>query len=215
MKNTLLIGILLVTLLLVAAPAFCGKAVTADASASAAPLDGALSERWFAYKTDADIVNIAVQEMYANALMDEGAGYGKEMKGAYSAAPVFVESLDTAEYPSYYMVSFMKGGKISVMCIIGVKDGKASMLECYGINPDVKTAVYPAVTESEAKGKAQAKGKVTAMAAQAKAKLVFKFSAECGGPAMPAWDLGAGVKVSQAGDVFSDFTPESKIKNDK
>lgn len=228
MKTRLLLGMLVLACMLIAAPALAGRPADApadapgvhSAAASVASQDGALSERWFAFKTDRDIVDIARQELVANELVDENVGYGKELKGAYALAPVFVESLDD-QYPSYYMVSFMgKGQKISVLCIVGVKDGKATLKEVYGLNPQITTAVYPAVVESEAKAiatkavasKALAVGPSTALSAASKGKLVFKFSAECGGPAMPAWDFGGGVRVSQTGAAFSDFTPESKIK---
>jgi|GEM_PF-1749706 len=210
MKTILLVVVTIMAVGILTAPALCGK--PADSQPATSSLDGALSERWFAYKNTHDIVDIAKQEMIANALVDDEVGYGKDIKGAYAIEPVFVESQD-AQYPSYYMVSFIgKGSRISVLCIVGVKDGKASLLEVYGLNPDITVGVYPPVIEDEARGIAAANGKAVG---QAKAKLVFKFSEECGGPAMPAWDFGNGVKVSQNGKVFSDFTPESKVKKDK
>jgi len=210
MRTILLIGLLALTLAMFATPAFCGKPADAAPAATVSE-DGKASERWFDYKTDNDIVGIALQEMASNALLDDKVGYGKEMKNAYAIAPVFVESLEP-DYPSYYMVSFIgKGSKINVLCIVGVKDGKASLLEVYGLNPNIVAGVYPPVIESEAKTIAKGSGKAVN---DTKGKLVFKFSEECGGPAMPAWDLGNGVRVSQTGKVFADFTPESKIKRD-
>lgn len=193
MKTRLLFAMMAVLMVASSTVVLAGPGVGAVNS-----LDGALSIRQFPYKTSADIVQIALQELDYNGVAKDPV-FGPRLLGAIPDVPVFVTSLDTT-FPDYYMINLRQNGKVGVVAIVGVKNGMAEFLECHTFTPQDN---YPAVGAQAALAIAQNNG----LAVNGTPKLVFKVSAQCGGPAFPAWDLGNGVKVGQDGKVFTDFTP--------
>lgn len=214
MKTKILITLIVVILVAVAAvTAFSGgedEPTPANNDprgtvGAAGTSDGSNSTRKFPYKNLGDIVKIAMDEIKYNGLLDDQEGFAPILKGAVVATPVFVQSLDKSEYSDYYMLNFKQQGKVVAVAIVGVDQGKAEFKECHKFDPQLQ---FPPVNPDEARQLAQRAGKAVGTA---QGKLVFKFSAQCPGAVLPAWDFGNKTRIAQNGEVFAEFAPEPKI----